>query len=423
MNIKDRLRLLDKSSPPPLQPRPKETDVEAVASILGGEVVENESGNFIRFRHTIPLSSRHGQIELSCTNEINGQTLAILSKKSVHETFDLSTALYIDTETTGLAGGTGTYVFLIGAGYIRENDFIIEQLFLPRLACEQAMLEYLSELISNHKGVVSFNGKSFDVPLLATRFIANRLQTTLDMHEHLDLLHAARRIWKSDFGDCRLGTLEASLMGFERFEDIPGEEIPYIYMEFLRYGKTERLTPVLQHNKLDILSLLALVILLSEKIDHAECESLPAKQAGRLAKLHEQTKSFAKASEIFVYLGEQKNLGDNEKVEYLLSYGRVQKKRGCFDEAIATWKQATGYGSLAIEAYVELAKYYEHREKSPAEALHFTQKAISIIEAKLSLTSLEESRALWDQYGELRHRAKRLFRRVDKSSPNMKGRQ
>ncbi|MFQ5630339.1 MAG: ribonuclease H-like domain-containing protein, partial [bacterium] len=259
MNIKDKLRLLDKSSPPPYQPVTQAiTDVEALAAMLGGEVVENEFGSFILFRHTIPLTRRHGQIELSNFEAITGKTVSILSKKSVTEAFDLANAIYIDTETTGLAGGTGTYVFLIGAGYIKKDAFIIEQLFLPRLADEQAMLEYLNSLTAGRKGIVSFNGKSFDIPLILTRFIANRMNPLIDSHEHLDLLHAARRIWKNDFGNCRLGTLEASLMGFERFEDIPGEEIPYMYMEFLRYGKTERLTPVLSHNKLDIASLLAL---------------------------------------------------------------------------------------------------------------------------------------------------------------------
>jgi uncharacterized protein YprB with RNaseH-like and TPR domain len=414
VNIKDKLRLLDKSSPQPLQARPKETDVEALASMLGGEVVENEFGNFIRFRHTLPLSRRHGHVELSNAQEITGQTLATISKKSVSDTFDLSKALYIDTETTGLMGGTGTYVFLIGAGYIEQGAFIIEQLFLPRLAAEQAMLECLNRLMAEREGIVSFNGKSFDAPLLVTRFIANRMNPLIDMHEHLDLLHAARRIWKNDFGDCRLGTLEASLMGFERLEDVAGEEIPYIYMEFLRYGKTERLTPVISHNKLDIASLLALVVVLAEKIENRNISALPAKEANRLARLHEDIKSFERAAEFFYGLGEKGDLSEQEKFAHLLSYAKVQKKMGYFAEAIKIWREATGYGSLAIEAYIELAKYHEHREKDFAAALKITEKAISTVETKISLATLNESRDLWERYGELQHRAKRLRRKISK---------
>ncbi|MCB9510916.1 MAG: ribonuclease H-like domain-containing protein [Deferribacteres bacterium] len=414
MNLKEKLRQLDKSGPPaaPAQPPSRALDdVEAVASMLGGEVVENDSGAFIRFRYVIPLSRRHGSIELSLIEEISGHSVEAFSKKSVPHSFNLTDAVYIDTETTGLAGGTGTYVFLIGAGYIENNNFVIEQLFLPRLADELAMLEYLNSLVSERNGLVSFNGKSFDIPLLVTRCIANRLQPVLNLHQHLDLLHAARRIWKQDYGNCRLGTLESALMGFERYEDIPGEEIPYIYMEFLRYGHTERLTPVLSHNKLDIASLVALVIVLAEKVEQRDVSDLPAQQVQRLARLHAENKAFERAAEIFHHMQNHPELTENEKSQHILAQAQVQKRLGNFEQAISLWQQSTGFGSLALEAFVELAKYYEHREKDFQTALDYTQKATSILKTRASLRGqvmMDEAQQL------LQHRAKRLQRKIAK---------
>lgn len=413
MQIKDKLRLLDKSAPPPLQPRASESDLEALAEMLGGKVIENEYGAFLRFQHRIPISRCYGQIELSSLSELSGDTLRIIARQRISDRFDIRKALFIDTETTGLAGGTGTYVFLVGAGYIQDDFFVVEQLFLPRLAAERALLAYLSTLVDGCSGLVSFNGKSFDIPLLATRYIANRFDIDLQLYEHLDLLHAARRIWKRDFGDCCLATLESALFGFARHEDVPGEEIPYIYLEFLRYGRTERLSPVLSHNRLDIISLAALVVVLAESVS---APKLPARQTGRVARLHAEAQSLHKAAELYGQLNTQAGLSPAEKVDTLLELARVLKKLGRHSQAVALWNEATAFGYQALEAFVELAKYFEHREKAPEKALALTERALRLIEDKLALSVLNESRRAWDQHATLRHRAARLRRKLQRTA-------
>ena len=171
---------------------------------------------------------------------------------------DLSRALFLDTETTGLAGGTGTVAFLVGLARFVDGVLCIEQLIVPELGQERPVLARLAERIAAASCVITYNGKSFDWPLLRTRFVLSRMPVPA-LPAHIDLLHAARSVWKQRMPSVRLTDVEREILHFERLDDIPGAEIPARYFEFLRDGSAERLAPVLEHNQNDVIALAALL--------------------------------------------------------------------------------------------------------------------------------------------------------------------
>ncbi|MDQ7053358.1 MAG: ribonuclease H-like domain-containing protein [candidate division KSB1 bacterium] len=327
MNLKDKLRQLDRSAGGrDAASLPRRAPAEdALDRQLKGEWVETDAGRFLRVRNRYPLPHPHGAMLLRPAHEIHRDSMRVMAKNSISDQFDPQQALFFDTETTGLAGGTGTYVFLIGLGYCTDDAFVVEQLFLPELNGERAMLAYFDSLLQQRRGLVSFNGKSFDAPLLRTRFIQQRMPPTLDLHEHLDLLHAARRLVKSDYGDCSLSTLERSLLGLERHGDVPGEEIPPIYMDFLRTGNTNGLPPIFYHNRMDILSLYALLMHLTERVRLARVAGIAPQQAARVAQLHVQVRAPETAATIYRNLLEKQEIDPASEVEFLLHFARSKK--------------------------------------------------------------------------------------------------
>jgi len=177
---------------------------------------------------------------------IPDQVLAVLARDQKFEGLSLSGAVFIDLETTGLAGGTGTVPFLVGLGFF-ENDILkIVQYFLNDLAAEARMLEDLSQLLEEKKftSVVSYNGKGFDLPLLETRFTLNRMRLSLCSLPHLDFLYSARHLWKHKYESCRLYELALNHLGVDRAEDISSEEIPWRYFQYLRTGDFSLVEPI-----------------------------------------------------------------------------------------------------------------------------------------------------------------------------------
>jgi uncharacterized protein YprB with RNaseH-like and TPR domain len=184
--------------------------------------------------------------------------LAALARDASLIDLDLSRALFLDTETTGLAGGTGTVAFLVGLARFVDGALCVEQLIVPELGQERAVLARLAERIAAASCVITYNGKSFDWPLLRTRFVLCRMPVPA-LPCHIDLLHAARSVWKQRMSSVRLTDVEREILHFERQDDIPGAEIPARYFAFLRDGSAERLAPVLEHNQNDVIALAALL--------------------------------------------------------------------------------------------------------------------------------------------------------------------
>ena len=165
---------------------------------------------------------------------------------------------FLDTETTGLAGGTGTCAFLVGVGRITPEGFRVRQFFMRDYCEEASLLDALARHLAPFRVLITYNGRTFDQPLLETRYRLNRSRPPFGKLEHLDLLYGARRLWKLRYETCRLVDLENQVLGFERQGDVPGALIPYLYFEYLRTGRAARLLPVFHHNATDILTLACL---------------------------------------------------------------------------------------------------------------------------------------------------------------------
>jgi uncharacterized protein len=213
------------------------------------------------FENSYGLDVRYGRLRVGDGLSIDGETLFYLSRDEEFQGLDLSTALFLDLETTGLAGGTGTIPFLVGLGYYRGDKFVVAQYFLGDPGGEEQMLEELARFFEEGKfrSVVTYNGKAFDVPLLETRFILKRRKFVMNDWPHLDFLFPARSLWKHQHESCRLFHLAREVVAADRSEDIPGAEIPQRYFDFLRSGEFGLIEPILYHNQEDILSLLGLV--------------------------------------------------------------------------------------------------------------------------------------------------------------------
>ena len=294
--------------------------------------------------------------------------------QSLHAT-DLSSIVFLDTETSGLAGGTGTYAFLIGIGWFTDSGFRVEQLFLRDPSQEAALLTALIEKLSQFNVVVTYNGKSFDIPLLVTRFNMNRAMNPFKEFEHLDLLHLARRIWRDRLPSRSLGELEKSILGFHRTEEeVPGYLIPEYYFNYLRSSDARPLAGVLYHNAIDIVSLAALFKYMATALDEPLDCDVPSLDRVAIARLYDDLGYFETAVSLYE-LGLAQGLPEEFFLRTLQRFALSCRKQGRWDLAKAIWIKAAEHNDLS--AYIELAKLFEHHEKDPVEALDWVQKGLN----------------------------------------------
>jgi uncharacterized protein YprB with RNaseH-like and TPR domain len=236
--------------------------------------------------------------------------------------------LFLDTETTGLSGGTGTYVFLIGLAHFEEGELVLTQHLLRDIGAEREFVEHLKRELEPFRACASYNGKTFDLPLLRTRFImAIRSEITVD-ESHLDLLHPARRLWKDRFGSTTLRQLEESVLDDGRITDIPGSLIPDAYFHYLRTGDDAIIAPVLEHNARDVISLVRIADHVARAVIAARtgCAPSHAPAAFALARVFERTGEHEAA---FACYESAYYDGDNDlRVRLALLYARALERRG-----------------------------------------------------------------------------------------------
>ena len=273
--------------------------------------------------------------------------------------------LFFDTETTGLSGGAGTLVFLVGTAWIEGTDLEVEQYFLSDFPGEPEFLAAVKERFAGRGAYVSFNGRTFDSPLLRGRFSLARIP--FEIGRQIDLLHPARRLWRGLTGDCSLKTLEEKVLGVQRGIDIPGSEIPGVYFEFLRTGRPGVLPVVFDHNLTDVTSLArmwdALGGLLGGDLDAAPVDG---RALGRELLRRGDPRGVEVLLEAFAE-------GDAEAGLWL---GLHHKRSGAWDEAVAVWERLAAE-ARSLAAAVELAKYHEHRRRDPAAALERVEVVFS----------------------------------------------
>jgi len=354
----------------PLQPNPGKA--QSLEELVPGRNLNTIFGEVFSLNHTYPGDRQHGHLPLKPLT--NYHWLAQWAKAPA--TPDLQSLVFLDTETTGLSGGTGTMPFMIGAGRFIDNQFVVEQFFVRNPAEETAQLAALSEFVEGVEGIVTYNGKAFDLPIINTRYIMQRLLNPFTSATHFDLLPYTRRIWKSRLGQCNLGNIERHVLGFEREqEDIPGYLVPDFYREYLFTGDATHMPGIFYHNEIDVLSLSALfswlAAILEDPSDERFTDPGDLISVGRVLEVLEREHLAEQ-----VYASDRlQQLPETDRQKSLLLRARLQKRKGNLEEASALWRDAASSGSL--EAMIELAKYFEHQLCDYDAAYQYTEKALS----------------------------------------------
>lgn len=359
------------------RPRPARYFVE---NWLSGEEVVTAHGAHFETERLYDRFRRHGSLDISDLAELPCDLLDAISDGGV-PSCDPSEWAFLDTETTGLAGGAGTYAFLIGVGRITPEGFRVRQFFMREHGEEPSLLSALTEHLSHFKVLITYNGRTYDQPLLETRYRMARFRAPFDALPHLDLLHGTRRLWKLRFDSCRLVDLENQILGVEREGDLPGEMIPYVYFEYLRTGEAFHLVPILHHNAMDILTLACLTGVVPWAFRSPEQARLThgAEMVG-LGRWFRRAEQNERALELFrraIDLG----LRDELLFKTMWDIAALEKKCGREDAAMSVFTDlASSRNPLRVAALEELAKFYEHREKNYSMALEMTRSALAFID-------------------------------------------
>jgi hypothetical protein len=371
--LRRRFQRVGRRRRPAVPPLPAAAPAAATGLPLGEEV-HTPSGVAYRLENLFPLRHEHGRWPLHAVLSYDPGLAAEVAQQSGLTSIAPEQLAYIDTETTGLAGGAGTLVFLIGIGRFVDEGFRLRQYFLRDPAEEPAMLTALQEDLEAARGFVTFNGQRFDIPLLEMRYVAGlRRRWQLTRLPQLDLLFPARRLWRHRLPDCSLGTLEAELLGVRRDErDIPGAEIPGIYLDYLRSGRTEGIRRIVYHNAQDVLSLVGLAAHVLDR-HAADTAGLAEGEALALARWHDRLGRTGEAERYFLAALETADPWTRRQA--LSGYTMLLKSAGRRTEAIPGWDE---WGTLAPEdptPAIELAKYYEWHEQDYGQALVWAERA------------------------------------------------
>jgi uncharacterized protein len=349
-----------------------------VEELVSGQVVHTACGEHFETEKLFERHRRHGSMDISNLYELPPDLLNSLSAGAIASSHPTRWA-FLDTETTGLAGGTGTYAFLIGVGHIEPAGFRLRQFFMRDYGEEPSLLRRLSEHLAQFDVLITYNGKTYDQPLLETRFRMARARHPFDRMEHLDLLFGARRLWKLRLESCRLVELENQILGVERQGDLPGEMIPYYYFEYLRTQQAFKLVPIFHHNAIDILSLACLTAIVPFAFRSPEETAFRhgadliglarwVLQAGRQ---EEALRLFRRAVDL--------GLPDDLLFRTLWDIGAMEKRLGRADAALAVFTDLAGSrNAYRPRALRELAIHYEHRERNYAMALEMTRNALAL---------------------------------------------
>jgi uncharacterized protein YprB with RNaseH-like and TPR domain len=387
-------------------PLPKTVKSYPVEEVVAGRFVENGNGRTYLIEQDFPSTYVHGQINLR--GSASPKTIAEWAGDTKIANQDPESLVFLDTETSGLAGGTGTFAFLVGVGRYTSQGFHLAQFFMRDPLEEPSLLLALEEFMASSQTVVSFNGKAFDVPLLDTRYTMQGWESPFKSLSQVDLLHLARRLWRDRLPSRTLANLEVQVLHVSRTdEEIPGWMIPEIYFNYLRDGDARPLQRVFYHNAMDVVSLAALLnhtsAMLETPIPDDQTEYI---DLAAVARLLEDLGHSERAAELYKTCL-QATLPDEVYNDTLLRLSFLHKRNNDYQDAIPLWEIAAS--RRRIYACEELAKYYEHRSGELEMALRWTQLALGYLEASDMPTS---EKMQWKP--EFLHRQERLQRKLGK---------
>lgn len=399
---------------PPAKPEPAHG---ALDTILGGGLRQTHLGDTYVVEAHYPYGQAHGRARLSL--EASRRVLAEWAREPRLSDLSPMDFVFLDTETTGLSGGTGTYAFLVGVARFESEGLHLAQFFMRDPGEEPGLLAALEEFLAPCQALVTFNGKAFDAPLLLTRYLSHGWQPPLQGLAHVDLLHLARRLWRDRLPSRTLGMLEAHILGAGRSEDdIPGWMIPEIYFTYLQTSDPTPLKSVFYHNAMDVISLAALMEHMARVLDDPEgLGSEHGADAIALAKLYEDLGNKPAATRLYTHGLEHADARTAQmpRTSMLQGFQRLaalHKRQGNWPEAVDLWQQAAQYQDL--EAHVELAKYCEHISRDYPEAIRWTQAAITLVVEQQALAPDGRSLGLFERrqrLAELEHRLERVERK------------
>lgn len=352
-------------------------------SSFGVGLRRNEYGAYLLRKTVYPLDYRHG------THAVGELTEAAAGLAAFHqETPSPESILYLDLETTGLGVGAGNVPFMVGIGYLSGDSFVIEQTLIRHPAEEYAMLQDLQAKLRNYSYLATYNGKTFDWPLVQNRMIMNAMRGQTWQLKHLDFLHPSRSIWRNTLASLKLSHIEEERLGIARTEDVPGSLAPQLYFQFLADGNPAPLEGVFRHNESDLLSLACLSIRFGYLLQETVFERIgyPA-QAEELVRTGLWLARMGRSTlpeELF----RRAVAADTAAPSSLLMLAAADKKAGNWERAVLLWQKAIllagdKHNEDAKEACVELAMYYEHRSKDLESALAFALQALERSEAAI----------------------------------------
>jgi len=380
ISVSEKLKLLGVKKGATQLPPPKPRSPYEIDSVVAGVYHPTPLGDVFIAEQSYACDYVYG-----CSPLVSPSPLSMISQWSNDSRIadlPLESFAFLDTETSGLAGGTGTYAFLVGVARFIEDKFVLQQFFMRDPTEEPALLEGLARFLAPCKALVTFNGKAFDAPLLATRYSLHRMPLPYKDYAHLDLLPLARRLWRDRLESRALKYLEEHILGLKRSaEEVPGYEIPWLYFDYLRTGDARQLGGVFYHNAMDVVAMAALLAYANEMLQNPYGGNV---QHGldfvALGKLFEDLGRWDEAARLFEYgLQFDPSTGSGQHIaeaDFGLAVKRLsilQKRRGDFDEAIRLWEKAAAEGH--IYAYIEMAKYYEHKQRDVKTALQWTRSA------------------------------------------------
>jgi hypothetical protein len=346
-----------------------------------GSVVGNEFGEHFQTERLFSGLKQHGSADIGALSELPASLLDALSDNGIADVAPQRWA-FLDTETTGLAGGSGTYAFLIGVGRITPDGFRVRQFFMRDYLEEKSLLAALEAHLNEFDVMITYNGKAYDQPLLETRYRMCRHKPPFSRMEHLDLLFGARRLWKLRLEGCRLMQLEQQILGVYREGDLAGELIPYVYFEYLRSREAQRLVPIFHHNAMDILTLACLTAVVPVAFRTTDVDKLQRVGVRRGEDLVGVARWLLNADETersLELLKRAIDLGLPDKLLFrsLWDVAAMEKKLQRPTAALQIYTELAGCrNDHRVGALEELAKYYEHEEKNYGVALEFTRQAL-----------------------------------------------
>jgi uncharacterized protein YprB with RNaseH-like and TPR domain len=385
----------------------RRSDEADAAETLGGEWRELRGQRFLVVDRKYPPGHRHGSIAVADTlppNDSCWSRFALLNGTAT-DSSRTGRMLFIDLETTGLAGGAGTYAFLVGCAWYQDAALRVRQFFLSNFASERVLLEAVAEVADACGAVVTYNGKSFDLPLIETRFLLHRLATPFAGVPHVDMLHSARRLWRSDDGEesagreqrnlaspyvrsapreggCRLGLLEQRLCGHVREGDVPGFEIPSRYFQFVRSGDARGLAAVLEHNRLDLISLAMLTARASQLLEDGPPAARTGREAFGMGRLYERAGLPTEARAAFLRSAEHRDTDTVTRAEAWRAYAVISRRQRRFADAADGWRQILALPqcppAISREASEALAVHHEHRVRDLQAARAFALQSLAV---------------------------------------------